>query len=527
MHPLLMRHSAQNSLAAGVMIGAAWMMLPAFSAGPLVLDEHAAYWLSAPAGELSVTERSLRYAAAPPLACWAQSASMQLLGETETALRLPSILGYLVAVGLLAFGTRPSIGGIAAVMSAAALALHPDVVDEVRVGRMYGLVVLWTALLLVVTLRWQQKKIGWRLAVVWGVAAAAAVWTHILTIPVVGMSAVMLVVGDLREVRTLRRETLAGWLLSVVLCLPLIPMVERIWEWRNALNYQTGAVSFTSATGPFLWLAVPQCAMLALVLARIVGTRPTNDAETGDHFEAKATPRGISLSVAVALGLVPLLVLAVIGRDDLTSLANPRYRVPLAAANACLLGLLAARLKSTTFGVACLSVSLLAAWIAVGRWPTDLVRLGVPQSITWKEIGKTLQQTVQADGLETAPLFVQSGLIEGMLIPVFPEDLQFHGYVSSRLGRFYADTPNPRYALPLPGGGDALKVRQFFVRTLTETAARDPSDLFVAVATDTDINRSSYEQFAKSLSRFGYVGTPLTGHEQSAMLYHFRKASPR
>ena len=56
------------------------MVLPAWGSLPLVLDEHAAYWLSAPDGSLSITERSLRYAAAPPLTCWVSRPGLVLPG---------------------------------------------------------------------------------------------------------------------------------------------------------------------------------------------------------------------------------------------------------------------------------------------------------------------------------------------------------------------------------------------------------------------------------------------------------------
>ncbi|MCA9074997.1 MAG: glycosyltransferase family 39 protein [Planctomycetaceae bacterium] len=522
-----MRPSAENALATAAIVLAIVMLLPALSAGPLVLDEHAAYWLSAPDGPLSVTERSLRFAAAPPLACWCQSISMKVFGETEFALRLPSMLGYLLAIGVMAIGSRLTLGGIAAALSAIALALHPDVVDEVRIGRTYGLVVLWTTLLVVLTLRWQQQDVRWKHTFVWAITAAAAVWTHILTIPVVGMSAATLLVGDVRETRMLRHETLAAWIASVLLCLPLIPMIERIWEWRHALNYQTGSASLTNVIGPFLCLALPLGIVLSVGLARAIGAR-TSGADS--NASQSQTPLLKSLScivVPVALGIVPLVVLAVIGREDLSSLANPRYRVPLAAANACLLGWLVSRPKWTTAGVATLGISLVAAWIAVGRLPTDLVRVGTPQAVVWEAMGHTLERTVREEGLERAPVFVQSGLIEGTLIPAFPDDVEFHGYVSSRMGRFYARTPNPRYSLPMFWGGDNRRMLEFFTRTIRETAANEQSDLFVAVATDTDINRASYEQFRELLRQFGYEGPPLTGQEQWAMLYHFqRRNSP-
>ncbi|MGD9857375.1 MAG: glycosyltransferase family 39 protein, partial [Planctomycetaceae bacterium] len=259
------RRSADNVLSACSVIMALGLMAPAFWAGPLVLDEHAAYWLSAPDGSLSIWERSTRYAAAPPLANWAQAVSMRLLGETELALRLPSTLAYVAAVVVMGFGFRSSMGARAAALAACALALHPDVVDEVRVGRTYGFVVLVTTLLLLITFRWRSPRIVLREGLFWGLTAAAAVWTHVLTIPVVAISAVLLGICDVLQFRSLRPATVLGWVLAGLLCVPLVPMGERIWEWRYALNFQTGSVALREALGPVVWLALPLAAAAAVI----------------------------------------------------------------------------------------------------------------------------------------------------------------------------------------------------------------------------------------------------------------------
>jgi hypothetical protein len=226
---------------------------------------------------------------------------------------------------------------------------------------------------------------------------------------------------------------------------------------------------------------------------------------------------------AIALGLVPLFILVVVAQGELSSLSHPRYRVPLAAANACLLALICARVPHRALSLACAAIAMAAAWTAVGRPPTDMVRLGTAQAVVWREMAETLERVVDEQQLGEAPVFVQSGLIEGTLIRTFPDDIPFHGYVSSRLGRFYARTPNPRYALPLLWGGNNAQLLQFFGRTLAETAAHTPADLFVAVATDTDVNRLSYAGFVQLLEQFGYEGAPIAGEDRWAVLYHYRK----
>lgn len=518
-----MNRAADHLLPAGSVGLALLLMVPVFGAGPLVLDEHAAYWLSAPHETLSIWERSVRYAAVPPLASWLQAGSMTVLGETEFALRLPSVLAYGVAAGLMALAFRPAIGATPAAMAAFALAIHPDVVDEVRVGRTYGLVVLLMTLLLLITLRWRAKNLRLYDGLFWGLTATAGVWTHILTIPVAGMSAILIGGWDVVVWRTLRPATIVGWLLAVLLCVPLIPMGERIWEWRHALNYQTGNVALAEAVGPFVWLGLPiGCAGLMLALFTR-GLRPKTSDSSSD---TRVTRSRFSIIVCLAMGLVPLGLLVAAGQGDLSSLTNPRYRVPLAPANACLLGLLVSQQRGRWWALAVLTVSLVATWTAVGRSPMQLVRLNTAQAPVWKQMAETLEAIVSKRELETAPVFVQSGLIEGVLIPLFPEDVEFHGYVSSRLGRFYAKTANPRYALPLFWSREHPEMFQFFDRILSETAASKSSDLFVAVATDTDVNRRSFEDFEQLLRQYSYQRTRIAGREPWAILYHYRRKPP-
>ena len=73
----------------------------------------------------------------------------------------------------------PLAGGLAALV----LAWHPLVLDEARFGRCYGLVLLWSALLVWFTFRWRREPRAWRWSLAWGVAAAALAWTHYLAVP--------------------------------------------------------------------------------------------------------------------------------------------------------------------------------------------------------------------------------------------------------------------------------------------------------------------------------------------------------
>src|SRR5690606_2102705 len=131
-------------------------MAPLLNAGPLALDEHGSYWIVA--SDLPGTSliRSLDYAAIPPLSAWLEMAFLAVFGKSELVFRLPSALGYLAAIVVIHRVTVTLSDGPAGGIAAMLLAWHPDV-DEVRIARCYGLLMLLSALLLWSTLRWKQS----------------------------------------------------------------------------------------------------------------------------------------------------------------------------------------------------------------------------------------------------------------------------------------------------------------------------------------------------------------------------------
>jgi uncharacterized membrane protein len=141
------------------------LMVPMLTAGPLVLDEHGSYWMIDSDLPGTTLERSLNYTAIPPLSGWLQEAFLAVLGKTENVFRLPSAVCHLLAVIVIYLaGTSlrdRGLGGIAAML----LAWHPEAVDEVRIARCYGLVLLMASLVMWCTVRWlkfsPQRRCRW------------------------------------------------------------------------------------------------------------------------------------------------------------------------------------------------------------------------------------------------------------------------------------------------------------------------------------------------------------------------------
>ena len=79
----------------------------------------------------------------PPLTYWLQAASMEVLGPTELAVRLPSLVSGSLAV-LLAFGIGRGIGGTrTGVLASALLGMMPLFLGMSRLGTTDALLNLW------------------------------------------------------------------------------------------------------------------------------------------------------------------------------------------------------------------------------------------------------------------------------------------------------------------------------------------------------------------------------------------------
>ena len=476
------------------------LMWPMASAGPLVLDEHGSYWIVDSGLPGSSLERSLNYAAIPPLSGWLQMLSLAVFGKSEWAFRLPSAVCYLAAIGVIYLAGREvadrQTGGLAALV----LAWHPEALDEVRIARAYGLVLLLAALLLLITVKWQRAPRSWRLPVLWAVTAAALMWTHYVAALFVLFVGLTLFAAPFRREGVARipvwSAALAG-LGGIVLALPLAPALRRMSEWSPFLNYQSAEPSLGEIIGPVWWLGLPA----GVIVASVMRSRD-------EAAKSVGWPR---IVIALFWTLVPLLCLVGLATGSLTSLANPRYRVPFAAASALLSALLL-RWRPAPFPLSIAGALLLLAtsWWAEGTHPLRLGRLSDALAPEWQSVAGQIER----DGLDGEPVFVQSGLIESSLVPVLHDDPQFMEYVACRASRFYLESPHPRYGLPFLWD-ERTGVIQFYERLLSDDAVPRVDSFWVACAMDTDLNRNSLAGIRQIAESSGFVVTEERAYDQT------------
>jgi len=477
-------------LLATALVSGAALMWPLVDAGPLVLDEHGSYWIVGPDNPKSLLERSLNFAATPPLSFLLQKVSLAIGGESPLAMRVPTAICYLLAIiATFALGREllgPFGGGLAAVL----FAWHPAVLDEVRIARMYGPSVLFAALAFWCTVRWRRapNSLGWGLA--WAFVNAGLVWSQYVNVPVVGMELVVLAFVPPLNFRQGRRALylmLLAFILLLVALVPLYPTLLYLLEWGAYLTYDAVPRAIWQVVGPLWWIGLPAGLFAGVVFARRLPS-----------FSRSANRQAWLL--LLIWGIVPLFVFAVASQGTFAAMAsNPRYRLAFTPASACLLAACLACFRWRAASMAAVLVTLVATWGFVGRSPFEPTRVGGRNARDWKAMAEYVQQHGEAG----EPIFVQSGLVESNLLPAMFDDDVYMDYISCRLGRFYLKTPHPRYGLPARwyGIGNEVQVVRFYADLIDSTCNSSQSSVWVACATDTDLNRMSLAGLREILQR--------------------------
>ena len=480
------------------------LMYPLLSGGPLVLDEHCSYWIIDSDLPGTSLMRSLDYAAIPPLSSWIQIGFLKVLGKSELVFRLSSALCALGAIWITWLAGKemrsPLTGGLAALM----VAWHPEAMDEVRIARCYGLVLMLGAVVIWATIRWQRQPRSLGAALFWSFSSIALLWTHYTSALLVILSGLAVAVSCWWQ-RDLNRTTLGRLVLAaglvILLGLPLIPTLLRLKLWGPILNFSGSDTSIWNLIGPFWWIGLPVGGLLLLMALKRRSAQPVSSSE---------------LWITATCSLLPLLILAVLSSGEMSSLANPRYRVAYAPAGACFIALLLTQTRHWVTSVGATVVVLSAAWFLSPLGPWDMGRLGSPTEHEWRELNAFIAENSKPG----EPLLVQSGLTESYLVPALTEDRVFLEYVACRVSRFYVEDPHPRYALPYIWNPQSGVIA--FFQNLLDSWKTDPGSFWVAAATDTDLNQNSLNQIRAIARETGYVETEQkTWH--SATLIHFQQ----
>ncbi|OAI56566.1 hypothetical protein AYO47_08910 [Planctomyces sp. SCGC AG-212-M04] len=488
-------------LLVGAVLSAALLCGPALRGQALALDEHVSYYCSGAPSVLELWNRCSDAAVLPPLSHLFERAAVSIGGRSESAFRAPSLLAYLLSVPVAWWIGRFLGGPIAGGVAAMIVAWQPEMLDEVRFARCYGLVLLLSSLSTGFVLRWRQRPEQKWWAGAWALSAAGLCWTHYLAGPLVAAQAVMMVVVVLRHPPSQQRRIGMAPLVAIVAvglsCIPLLPAVARLREWSGLIEYQRVPATIWDAFGARWTLAAIAVLAVSSAWRRF---RTSGRVETSAPLEEQPPEIGWP----VFLWLVPLAVIGTMAVVESPMLASPRYRVMAVCPSAVALGLALSRAFRPTIAILGAAGVLALSTFLHGTSPRVAGRLANVIEEEWKRVGLELRSRIDDPHVL---VFTQTGLAEGVLLPAMSGSERFRKYVGCRLGGFYTGSER---ALPIPflwnGGG---RLREEYRTLLDANAVREA---WIVGANDTDLNAESLPVFSQFLE---FAGFQQVGGEES------------
>jgi hypothetical protein len=353
--------------------------------------------------------------------------SHKLLGSSEFAWRLPSLLAMVVAllfIGLIASRLIHADAGWFAVFACFFLR---DFNFEAADARPYALATCITAAALYFLIRWLDNA-RWRDALVFGILAALLWRVHLTLWPIYVLFAIY------AAARLLRHETAVSWgrvvLVFAAIGVLLVPVVF------TALEILRGAKAHVVADEPDtadlsralrLSLIVPICAAAALV-ARWRGWSPAGKIASADAW-----------TLILGWWLVHPLAIYLFSKVTGNSLFVPRY-LYVAMPGAVLTGTLAAAafVPASKWKNLALAIGILAV-VSMGRWTRPMLN---HSGSDWRTAAHVLQR---AAGGQRVPVVCPSPFIEAQW-PVWRPDYPIESFLYSQL--LYYRVPGKPYAFP-------------------------------------------------------------------------------
>lgn len=278
---------------------------------PLRMDETGSFWQIS-AGVSHIWSRQ-NFALALPAYYYILWFSTKLLGTSEVALRIPSIIAMLAAAYLFYLIGRELFGREIAVIGVVVFCLNPITVFEAIDVRAYGFAVLLTNATLLFLLRIRNSNSTW-LAALFGFACAAILYFQLLFASILPALAICFVAFKVRGGKGVWQQCAAAFVAFAAGLLPLVPLVRFMLHSANSHVFASGVplMDLLVMLAPGGILAVVLAEMVLAVLAASPVERRT------------LYPRW-KLLFCCSIALIPTLVL--FAASDLTPIHVfvPRY----------------------------------------------------------------------------------------------------------------------------------------------------------------------------------------------------------
>jgi len=200
---------------------------------PLWLDETGSYWQISAGFSKILSRQSI---SSPAYSCilWL---STKIIGTSEIALRVPSILAMLGAVYLLYLVAREIFKRDVAFIATIVFCLHPIVIFESIDVRPYAFAVLATNAAILIMLRLRRNNSNW-LAALFGLSAAWILWFHLLFAVILPALVLCFFVVKFRDRNALWRQFCVALAAFALAFLPVILALTYLFRTSHTHVYE-------------------------------------------------------------------------------------------------------------------------------------------------------------------------------------------------------------------------------------------------------------------------------------------------
>jgi 4-amino-4-deoxy-L-arabinose transferase-like glycosyltransferase len=416
---------------------------------PLWLDETGSY-RQISAGFSGIWSRQNMFFPAYSYILWF---STKILGTSEIALRIPSILAMLGAVYLLYLAARELFERDIAFIAAIVFCLHPIVVFESIDVRPYTFATLATNAAILILVRLRRNSSNW-LALLLGLSAACIVWFQYLFIAILPAIVLCLFVVKIGDRKALWRQAGVALAAFVLALLPVIPGLHYLFFTARAHVFELapspGDLLWTLAPG-FLPLIFGMTALIAAVIAR---------SDQQIHFQRW------QILLCASLAILPILILYGVSAGTSLHMFTPRHRLVAIPGIALCWALILSPFRSR-------AVRLLfcVAFVSITAYPYYSSPSSREHSYTWKYALEVAEKSASADN---APVLICSDFPESNYEPM-PLDSAKDSRLFAQLTYYKLSVP----VVPLPRAlnDEAVRVGSRFLHDAARKRER-----FLAVA---------------------------------------------
>src|SRR5208282_2403291 len=380
--------------------------------------------------------------------------SAKVIGTSEIALRVPSILAMFAAVYLLYLAARELFDRDVAVIAAVVFCLHPVVVFAAIDVRPYAFAVLTINASILALVHLRHNHSNW-LAALFGLSTALIGYFQFLFVIIIPALAICFFAIKVGDRKTLWRQAGAAFAAFALALLPVISVLQRMFQTKGTHVFEDAPT-----LADLLWTLAPVWLVGVFVGAILV-------AAATRRLDLQTRLEGWRIVLCTSLALTPILVLYVASVETPIHVFAYRYRLVAIPGIALCWGWLVSRIDSRV-----LRLLFCVAVVAAATYSSFTSPFSKLHGYTWKYALEFVEKNASADG---APVLICSD---------FPEADVVHMPVGAAVKDSGLFAPLTYYQLSVPVVGlpralndEAIRVASRF---LLDAAMRKQRFVFVA-----------------------------------------------